>query len=357
MFSKLKHFFEDFTGDGDPEKINRKLNIFFAVFLVVLPGGVAFLFWPQLRMFEGVVGEASSSIRNEPIQPLPSGLELNPSRVELGERLFHDVRLSSDNSISCAHCHDLKTGGDDGRVRSVGIGGNVGLINSPTVFNSVFNFRQFWDGRAETLEEQVDGPVLNPLEMGSAWPDVVAKLSRDPRYVEQFSLSYPEGITPGNIRNAIAEFESSLFTPDSRFDLYLRGDDDVLSEEEKQGYSLFKNFGCIACHQGMNVGGNMFQKFGVLGDYFRDRGNITSADYGRFNVTGDEADRFVFRVPSLRNVEKTAPYFHDGSARTLEDAVDTMARYQLGRRLAPGEVRRIVLFLGTLTGTYRGEPL
>jgi cytochrome c peroxidase len=230
------------------------------------------------------------------------------------------------------------------------VGQRIGSINAPGVYNAALNFAQFWDGRARTLEEQVDGPVTNPLEMGSRWEDVTAKLERDPATAAEFRAAFSDGVTPSNVRTAIADFERTLLTRDSPFDRFLAGDRAALGAEARAGYETFKSVGCTSCHQGANVGGNMFQRFGVLGDYFADRGNIGEADYGRFNVTKNEADRFVFRVPSLRNVEHTAPYFHDGSAETLEQAVQVMARYQLGRRLKDEQLRAIVAFLKSLSG-------
>jgi cytochrome c peroxidase len=290
----------------------------------------------------------------EPIQPLPREVHLDARKVALGQSLFDDPRLSRDGTVSCSTCHSLATGGCDRRPASVGISGQVGSINAPTVFNSSANFKQFWDGRAETLEDQIDGPVQASHEMGSSWPDVIAKLSNSSAYAASFAEIYRDGIQPKNVKDAIATFERSLITPDSRFDQYLRGDKDALTADEKHGYEIFKSYGCISCHQGLNIGGNMFQTFGVMADYFADRGHITKADFGRYNVTGDENDRYVFKVPSLRNVDLTAPYFHDGSAPTLEAAVFVMGRYQLGRRLSPAEIADLVKFLKTLTGNYKG---
>ncbi len=294
---------------------------------------------------------------DEPLKPLPTELKLDPRKVALGERLFNDKRMSRDNSMSCASCHNLAKGGVDGLQTSVGIGGAKGPINAPTVFNSSLNFRQFWDGRAASLEEQVDGPVHNPKEMGSTWPEVIDKLAKDHALVEQMKQSYPDGLQVKNVKDAIAVFERSLTTPNARFDKYLRGDKAALSADELRGYQLFKAYGCVACHQGVNVGGNMFQSFGVMGDYFGKRGNVTAADLGRFSVTKNEADRHVFKVPSLRNVALTAPYFHDGSAKTLADAVDVMFKFQLGRPASAQDKELIVKFLHTLTGEYKGKPL
>lgn len=189
------------------------------------------------------------------------------------------------------------------------------------------------------------------------WPEVLERLRQSPAYARTFAASYPDGISEANVRNALATFERTLITPDSRFDRYLRGERGALSSTELQGYQLFKDLGCVSCHQGINVGGNLYQKFGVMGDYFAERGSPTPADLGRFNVTGDPADKYTFKVPSLRNVARTAPYFHDGSAATLEQAVAVMARYQLGRLISPTEIADIVAFLQTLTGNYQGKPL
>lgn len=294
---------------------------------------------------------------DEPIKPVPAAIKLDPKRVALGEKLFHDKRLSRDNSLSCASCHDLNQGGVDGRATSVGIGGAIGPINAPTVFNSSLNFRQFWDGRASSLEEQAAGPVHNPKEMGSSWPEVLGKLSKDAELVAQFKDTYPDGLQAKNIQDGISTFERSLLTPNSRFDKYLQGNKTALSDAELKGYGLFKKYGCVACHQGVAVGGNMFQTFGVMGDYFGNRGAATDADLGRYNVTKKEADKHSFKVPSLRNVALTAPYFHDGSAKTLNDAVAVMFKYQLGRTASQQDQDLIVKFLRTLTGEYKGRPL
>jgi len=296
------------------------------------------------------------SIGTEPILPLPPAPQLSSGKVALGERLFHDPRLSHDDSIACASCHVLSKGGTDRSRFSVGIYGAVGDVNAPTVFNSSLNIAQFWDGRAGSLEDQAVGPVHNSAEMGSNWTEVIAKLRADKEYPALFKREYPDGISPANITGAIAEFERSLLTPNARFDRHLRGEKDVLSSEELEGYGRFVNHGCVSCHQGVAVGGNMFQRFGVMDDYFKGR-PPAKADQGRFNVTRLEEDRHVFKVPSLRNVAVTQPYFHDGSVRTLADAVRTMGRYQLGKELSDEDVRLIVAFLRTLTGEWQGRVL
>jgi cytochrome c peroxidase len=294
--------------------------------------------------------QAPAMFGREPIEALSAPPELDPRLVSLGRKLFNDTRLSADDSVSCASCHDLQHAGVDGKPRSVGIHGQAGSFNAPTVYNSGLNFAQFWDGRARTLEEQVDGPVLNAVEMGSTWDQVTDKLRRDPDYRARFSALFSGGVTPEGVRRALAAFERTLVGTDSPFDQWLAGQSDALTPQQKTGYELFKSTGCIACHQGRNVGGNMMQRFGVFGDYLADRGNVGAADYGRFNVTGNEADRFVFRVPSLRYASVSAPYFHDGSADTLTRAVQVMAKYQLGRTLLDEQVTAIVAFLGSLAG-------
>lgn len=286
----------------------------------------------------------------EPLSPIPQQVDADPEKVRLGRALFHDPALSKDGTISCASCHDLAAGGSDGRKISIGIEGRPGKVNSPTVFNAGMNFKQFWDGRANTLEQQIDGPIQSSFEMGSLWPDVIAKLYRDADYPKLFKKIYPDGINRKNVKNAIAEFIRSLVTPNSRFDKWLSGDESALSALEKRGYALFKDYGCSSCHQGANVGGNMFQVFGVLNDYFKKRGDITEADLGRYVITGNDDDRHSFKVPSLRMAALTPPYLHDGNAATLRDAVDAMFEFQLGREAPDEDKDAIVAFIKTLVG-------
>jgi len=294
---------------------------------------------------------AQTAQLDEPIRALPAlqSLHLDERKIRLGESLFSDTRLSKDDSVACGSCHQIDRGGADGRKSSIGIRGQVGPINAPTVLNSGFNFRQFWNGRAKSLEDQIDGVVHNPKEFDSSWPEIIAKLAKDNRAVFLFREIYADGVTERNAKDAIATYERSLVTP-ARFDRFLLGDPRAISDEEKKGYTLFKQYGCVACHQGTNVGGNMFQKFGVFDRYFERRGNLTEADLGRFTVTKREADRHVFKVPSLRNVELTPPYFHDGSVATLDEAVNVMFVNQIGRPAPEADRRLIVQFLRSLTG-------
>ncbi|MCG7947638.1 MAG: c-type cytochrome, partial [Candidatus Thiodiazotropha taylori] len=249
-------------------------------------------------------------------------------------------------------CHMLSTGGTDRKPRSTGVGGVMGGIKAPTVYNSSFNLAQFWDGRADSLEIQAAGPVHNPLEMDSTWPEVISKLSQDAAMVELFGQLFSDGITGENIALAIAAFEKTLVTENSRFDRWLSGEH-TLDERELRGYRLFKSYGCISCHQGANVGGNMYAYMGAKGDYFKDRDTeITEADYGRYNVTGEEDDKHYFKVPSLRLAAVNSPYFHDGSVTTLDEAIRVMGRYQLGREIPDEDIRDIVAFLHTLVGRH-----
>jgi len=339
-------------------------DLLYGVVICLLIGTVGFFWWQltaidrQQKPKKTALPVPTSAARiNEPIRPLPEILNLDPQKVALGEKLFHDPVLSGDGTVSCASCHDLATGGVDRKVRSTGVKSRVGRINTPTVFNTGFHSKLFWDGRSNSLEAQIDGPLLATDEMASSWPQVIANLERSVSYRDEFGALYAAGITEDTVKDAIATFERSLYTPNARFDRYLRGDEGAITAEEAAGYQLFKTYGCVKCHQGMTVGGNHFDTFGVIGDYFTDRGHLTKEDFGRFNVTGDEEDRFKFKVCSLRNVVLTPPYFHDGSAATLEEAVRIMARYQLGRRVSEVDVRLIVKFLGTLTGEYKGKPL
>lgn len=281
--------------------------------------------------------------------PLPASVAVAPGRVEMGRLLFHEKRLSRDDSLACADCHPIDKGGVDGNRVSMGVGGRMGEVNAPTVLNSGFNFRQFWDGRAADLEEQASGPVHNPLEMDSNWPAVLAKLAGDARYRELAQSAYGRPLDARMMVSALAAFQRTLVTPDSPFDRYLQGHADALSAEARAGWDLFRSLGCVACHQGVNLGGNMFANLGLMEDFFADR-PPAKADQGRYNVTERQEDMHHFKVPSLRNVALTAPYFHDGSVKSLEEAIKLMARYQLGVGLHPEDIQRLEAFLRSLTG-------
>lgn len=283
---------------------------------------------------------------DEPIQPIPAPKVKDAALVELGKKLYFDTRLSKSGFISCNSCHNLSMGGTDNLKTSIGHNWNKGPINAPTVLNSSMNLAQFWDGRAADLKAQAGGPIANPGEMASNHALAVEVLQSIPGYVAEFKKVFgTETVTIDEVTKAIAAFEETLVTPNSRFDKWLKGDKKALTPTEVAGYGLFKDSGCTACHNGAAVGGNSFQKMGVVEPY-----QATSPAEGRVAVTKDEADRFNFKVPTLRNVELTYPYFHDGEAATLTQAVDTMGRIQLGKKFTAEENAKIVAFLKTLTG-------
>ena len=296
----------------------------------------------------------------EPVRPIVGEPKVDPLKVELGYALFHDPRLSIDNTVSCASCHSLETGGVDNHQYSHGVEERLGGVNAPTVYNAVYNFVQFWDGRAKTLAEQAAGPPLNPVEMAStSFDEIVAKLQGDKRYTEMFQTLYPEqGITEATITDAIEEFERTLITPNSQFDKWLLGDNEALTAEQLRGYELFKENSCATCHVGVNIGGESYELMGLRRHYFEERGmELTEEDNGRYKQTQQERDRHRFKVPGLRNVELTWPYYHDGSRITMDEAVRDMALYQCDVELADADVEAIVAFLRTLTGEYNGEKL
>lgn len=292
----------------------------------------------------------------EPITPVPRDASFDPDKVRLGEMLFHDVRLSRGDVLSCTSCHVLAEGGDDNRALSPGSDGKLLNFNAPTVFNAALSFRLNWRGNFRTLEEQNEAVLLNPQIMNITWEELLAKLRADQDYRGAFATLYGSDPAPALVLDALATFQRSLTTPDARFDRHLRGEREAITPQEERGYQLFKDYGCAACHQGVNVGGNLFQRFGIFRDPFA-QGPIRTADLGRFIITDKPDDRFVFRVPSLRNVAVTAPYFHDGRAATLEQAIEEMARSQLGRVLTGQEIALIAGFLRTLTGKYQGHTL
>jgi cytochrome c peroxidase len=292
-------------------------------------------------------------LRDEPLEPLPPAPRVDARRAAVGARLFNAANLSADGSVSCVTCHPLDRAGADGLMHSRGAYGREMALNTPTIYNASFNFRFNWNGSYATLEDSFDAPIVTT--MGTSWTDVVAKLRGDPALSAAFAAAYSDGVTTANVKDALARYVDTLVTPDARFDQYLRGDTDALTPHERRGYELFKTLGCVSCHQGANVGGNLFQRLGVMHDYFKDRvargGPAPStADLGRFGTTNQPADRYVFRVPSLRNTALTPPYFHDGSIATLEQAVSMMGYLQLGRRLTTEQVSLLVAFLKTLTG-------
>lgn len=282
----------------------------------------------------------------EPVSPVPAPKAVNPAAVELGKKLFFDPRLSKSGFISCNSCHNLSMGGTDNLKTSIGHNWQQGPINSPTVLNSRLNLAQFWDGRAADLKAQAGGPIANPGEMAFTHELAIETLKSIPGYVDEFKQVFrTDKLTIDEVTTAIAAFEETLVTPNSRFDQWLDGDKKALTKDELAGYQLFKDSGCVACHNGPNLGGNSFQKMGVVQIY-----KTASTAEGRKGVTGKDADRLSFKVPTLRNIELTYPYFHDGAAETMTQAVDLMGRLQLGREFSKDENAKIVAFLKTLTG-------
>jgi len=308
---------------------------------------------PGISGEPGGTGHQAPAAAPEPIAPVPPPPPAAPARLRLGEQLFRDARLSRDGTRSCASCHDLERSGADDQARTAGADGRPLDFNAPTVFNAALSFRLNWRGNFRTLKEQAEAVRLDPRLMDMSWDELLGRLQADPDYRAAFAAAYGGGPERSQVLDALAAFQRSLLTPDARFDRWLRGEHDALTPEEARGYALFKDYGCVACHQGVNVGGNLFQRFGI----FAARSRTTVADLGRFALTGEERDRGVFRVPSLRNVAATAPYFHDGGEPSLAGAVRTMARSQLGRSMTEEEVGLVAAFLRTLTGEYKGRPV
>ena len=294
---------------------------------------------------------AQTSInQNRMITPLPTNIPYDKEKAMLGKQLYMDTSLSKDGKVSCNTCHDLKRYGVDNEIFSIGADGVLDEpFNSPTTFNSVFNFVQFWDGKAKNLADQAKNPFINPKEMAlKDEAEVVKRVEANAKYKASFDKIYGE-ITMQNITDAIAEFEKTLITPNAPFDRYLNGDENAISSQAKRGWEAFKSNGCVACHQGQNIGGTMYQKIGIFEPY------PNQENLGRYEITKIESDKMVFKVPSLRNVAKTAPYYHDGSIPTLDACVQFMAYYQLGRFLDQQTVDDIVAFLESLTGEFNEQ--
>ena len=288
--------------------------------------------------------------REEPISPIPQHHGQDPAKVILGKQLFHDPGLSGNGTISCASCHAIHNAGVDGLEKSFGINGQRVGRNSPTVLNSGLLFSQFWDRRAASLEEQIEGPLNDSKEMGSNWEKALAYLNSKEIYLKQFERIYGAPPRQETVKDAIAVYERSLLTPNGPFDRYLGGEEEAISSKAEEGCRLFKSYGCSSCHQGVAVGGNMYEKLGIVTPFFGVVREPTKSDLGRFNLTGNEAHRYEFKVPSLRNVARTAPYLHDGSIATLEEMVSLMAMHQLGRKIPEAHINKIIAFLKTLSG-------
>jgi cytochrome c peroxidase len=299
--------------------------------------------------------------------PEPADNPTTAAKAELGKMLYHDPRLSSSGTVSCASCHNLMSGGEDNRGGSVGVKGQVGGRSAPTVWNSAFNSVQFWDGRAASLEAQAKGPVTNPIEMGmKSWDDVVVRLKAIPGYRQAFAAAFgsEDAISADNAAKAIAAYERTLITPNSAYDKYVSGDKAALSEQQARGMNTFAEVGCVSCHSGpafngptLPQGTGFFQKFPIFDNGALEAQHDLKKDVGRFEVTKQEADKHLYKVPTLRNIALTAPYFHNGKVKNLQDAVMVMAKAQLNKDLTPQQTDDIVAFLNALTGEFPKQEM
>ncbi len=289
------------------------------------------------------------------IQPIPQQQASSSTIMSLGKKLFNEARLSKEHSHTCASCHQLPLFGTDQEETYIGFHNVAGAINTPTILNVHYNFKQFWDGRAESINEVIDDHIFDKTIFNNDWDTIIQRLNDNPDYKTLFGEAFQDGITENNIEFSIKTYLTTLTTPNAPFDLFISGDAAAISNDAKKGFELFKQFGCISCHQGKNIGGNLFQKMGVYKNYFEEKQFISQSDLGRYNVTGKEKDKFVFKVPSLRNVTRTAPYLHDGTAKNLKDVIRIMAEYQVGQPIVEQEITYIVEFLKTLNGEFLNE--
>lgn len=292
--------------------------------------------------------------------PEPQDNPSSPEKIELGKMLYHDPRLSSTGTVSCASCHNTMAGGDDNRPNSLGVNAQAGGRSSPTVWNSAFNKVQFWDGRAATLEEQAAGPVTNPIEMGmKSWEEVVARLKAIPGYQKAFEEAFgKDTISKENATRAIAAYERTLITPNSAYDKFVGGDKSALSAQQVRGMEKMAELGCTSCHSGPAFNGaGMFQKFPVIADSYLEAQYHFTKDKGVAEVSKKKEDEHLFKVPTLRNITQTAPYFHNGSVATLEGAVSVMGKVQLNKDLSKEEIADIVAFLNALTGEFPKQTM
>lgn len=319
----------------------------------------AILTWTATSRKGHYATDAAPKYANEPVQPLPLKVEYNKAKSNIGKKLFDDKRLSTDSTLACEGCHLRAKAGTDNLQFAKGVRDQFGDVNAPTTYNAVFNLAQFWDGRAADLQAQAGGPPLNPIEMGSKdWNEIIDRLSKDEALTAEMKAVYPGGWSAENITNAIAEYEKTLITPNSRFDKWLRGDASALKANEVQGYEKFKAYRCASCHVGKTLGGQSYEYMDLKKDYFADRGNMSfGSDKGRFNETKKEEDLHRFKVPNLRNIELTHPYMHDGLTQTLDEAVRIMGIYCAGVPVVDSDRALIVAFLRTLTGEFNGKRL
>ncbi len=344
---------------------NRVLDGLNRIAVVLALALFALLAWQGLQqeprrpeMLEpSLLERVSASGGDQLFRPIPRRLDLDPRKLALGELLFHDPRLSG-NGFSCNSCHPVESGGMDGLSRSMSLDGGRDVMNTPTIFNVGFYPYLQWRADQPDLAAQIDAVLVNPLHMGSSWMAVEEALAADAGYLEAFETLYGSKPRAEYIRDALVTFEQSLITPDSDFDRWLLGDSEAMTEQQLEGYRLFREYGCASCHQGINLGGNLVARYGVFGSAYHHREHpLNDFDQGRFLITGRSEDRFMFRVPGLRNVAVTAPYFHDGSIPTLDAAIEHMGRVQLGIAIPSEDRVAIAAFLGALTGEYRGRRL
>ncbi len=292
---------------------------------------------------------------DKPVSPIPPASGLDSRKVELGALIYHDIRLSDSGRIACASCHDLNRGGTNWSPLSHDSKGNVRKRNTPSTFNTSLNFHLHWDGRFSELEPEALNGIISIHGLDTPLANFLQALREHPQYPKRFAERYADGITKDNLADALATFERSLVTPDSPFDRYLLGDKKALSRDARDGYRLFKQYGCISCHQGVNLGGNLFARIGIATPI--PPNSLAARDLGRFGVTGRKRDKHVFRVPSLRNVAVTPPYLHNGSIATLDETIRLMGLFQLGRKIPAADRQKIKAFLHGLTGKYQGKTL
>ncbi|MDL2403511.1 cytochrome-c peroxidase [Rhizobium mayense] len=315
----------------------------------------AFAFVIAASGLQALAADGFSPGTRQPFAPLPQPPILDEMKADLGSKLFADPILSSKAMLACTSCHDLQAGGTINMPRTIGYCGRQHRFNAPTIFNVGNNYRFGWQGGFTSLEEQNESVLLDKNIMNADWPTLIERLRNSDVYRSLFEQAYHRNPDRSATLDALATYQRSLTTPNSDFDRYLMGDPSALSADATAGMQLFRNYGCASCHQGSNLGGNMFQSFGIYTE--PPPGNSADGDVGRFALTGNADDKGVFRVPSLRNVAVTAPYFHDGRAKTLEEAVDVMGKVQLGRPLSQTEIRSLVAFLKAFTGEYHGKKL
>ncbi len=333
----------------NPEYLDKTVNRFFLPAIFLVPLITLYLNFPGDPEIS-YNSKATVSYFNEPISPIPKNIYINLKKAEIGEILFNSKLLSTDRSISCSTCHTLETGGSN-RISS------ADSLNPTSVYNAGIYIRSSDVTKDDISSLTVNYEILHfPKEMG----DVNANLNNlinDTDLIKKIKIIYSNNPTFEIINDALAEFIISLYTPNSKFDNYLRGEKNSLSTEEKEGYQLFKELGCISCHQGVNIGGNLYQTVGITDDYFKDKGEIGDLDLGLYLKTQRVEDKYKFKVPSLRNIAVTYPYLHDGRYQTLKEVVSMMSKYQLGKQLNEGDTEKIILFLNTLTGEYKGQLL